>query len=76
MNAKHPACKPPKKPQWQPENWLMLGEIIWRRLHWTIWSLSGLMLAVACLIHSAASGDSPSSVFREWLSLSRWFLAR
>jgi len=79
MNAKRHAPKPTKKPTanaWEPEHWLMLWEIIWKRLPWIIWSLAGLMLAAACLIHSAVSGDSPSSAFREWLSLSHWFLPR
>ncbi|MCB1275352.1 hypothetical protein [Prosthecobacter sp.] len=76
MNAKRHARKPRKKRQWQPEHWLMLWEIIWNRLPWTIWAFAVLLLAVACLIHALAVGNSPSSAMSEWFSITRWFLPR
>jgi hypothetical protein len=76
MKAKHHAAKNSKKPQWQPEHWLMLWDIIWKRLPWLVWAFAWLLLAAACLVHSVVSGDSPSTAMHEWFSLTRWFLPR
>jgi hypothetical protein len=65
MNAKRPACKSPKKPQWQPEHWLMLWEIVWKRLHLVILAT---LLGVACLIRPAVAETSSWDSIKELLS--------
>ncbi|MBL9181965.1 MAG: hypothetical protein JNN17_07480 [Verrucomicrobiaceae bacterium] len=65
MSAKRHAPQNPKKPNWQPEHWLMLWEIIWKRLPIVILVT---LLGTAELIR-AKSGEHPSwNSIKEMLS--------
>ncbi|MBK8039615.1 MAG: hypothetical protein IPK22_21155 [Verrucomicrobiaceae bacterium] len=61
MKPQRPACKPPQKPQWRPEHWLMFWQILLSRLPWII-------------IAVAMAGSSYG--IRDWLLISRWFPIR
>jgi hypothetical protein len=56
MNAKRRASQTSKKPQWQPEHWLMLWESFWKRLPIVILVT---LLGIADLIRAKA-GEPPS----------------
>ncbi|MBE7495857.1 MAG: hypothetical protein HS117_13005 [Verrucomicrobiaceae bacterium] len=51
MSAKRRAPQNPKKPIWQPEHWLMLWEIVWKRLPivilFSLWGIADLIRAMA-----------------------------